>query len=307
MTRPAGANPGPAPPSRPRALDLIGELHRLDGTFPNREQRVADYVLARLGEIAHLRQDEIAAGAGVSVATVSRFCQTLGCEGFRDFRVAIARSAAVSLQYLDAADEPPSPAGKLAAQVFGALADTLTVARSQLDHATVQRAIDALADSKRIVFVGVGGNSANVAREGANRFFRLGIAAEAHADGWLQRMLASTLGPGDALFAISSSGTPAELVDSAAIAAQYGAATLALTRPGSPLAVAADVAIGLDLPEDQDIYKPTASRLAFLATVDVLAAGVARTRPDAVKEHLRRIRTAMVPLSEGGGPRPIGD
>ena len=208
---------------RPRVLDLIGDLRRLDGTFPTGEQRVADYVLARLGEIAHLRQDEIAAGAGVSVATVNRFCHTLGCEGFRDFRVAIAQSAAVSLQYLDAADEPPSAAGKLAAQVFGALADTLAVARSQLDHDAVQDAIDVLAAANRIAFVGVGGNSANVAREGANRFFRLGVPAEAHADGWFQRMLASTLRPGDALFAISSSGTPAELVDSLAIAARYGA------------------------------------------------------------------------------------
>lgn len=292
---------------RARVLDLIGELRRLDGTFPNREQRVADYVLSHLADIAHLRQDEIAAGAGVSVATVNRFCHTLGCAGFRDFRVAIAQSAAVSLQYLDAVDEPPSAAGKLVAQVFGALTDTLAVARSQLDHDSVQRAIDLLGTANRIAFVGVGGNSANIAREGANRFFRLGIPSEAHADGWFQRMLASTLRPGDVVFAISSSGTPAELVDSLVIASQYGAGTIALTRPGSPLAQAASIVIDLDLPEDQDIYKPTASRLAFLAIVDVLAAGVARTRPDTVKENLRRIRTSMMPLSVDGGPRPIGD
>jgi len=114
----------------------------------------------------------------------------------------------------------------------------------------------------RIAFIGVGGNSANLVREGATRFFRLGIPSEAHADGWFQRMLASTLRPGDVVFAISSSGTPAELIDSLAIASQYGAGTVALTRAGSPAAV---------------------------------------------KEHLRRIRTAMMPLSSRTGPGPIGD
>lgn len=63
------------------------------------------------------------------------------------------------------------------------LVDTLTLARKQLDGQPIEQAKDVLANARRIAFLGVGGGSANVAREGVSRFFRLGIPAKAHADG----------------------------------------------------------------------------------------------------------------------------
>ena len=288
-------------------IDIISQLRNRNGTFPKREQSVADFVLANLENIAFLRQAEIAAGAGVSVATVNRFCVTLGCEGFRDFKIRLAQNVAVSLQYMGDASSETSEAHQIVGQVFGALVDSLNLARLQLESASIEQAIERLEKANRILFVGVGGGSANVAREGAFRFFRLGIPAEAHADGYLQRMVASTFEQGDLVFAISSSGQPAELLDSVAIARQYGAETISLTKSGSPLAAATDIAIEIDIPEDQDIYKPTASRLVFIAIIDVLAAGTARRRPEKVKEYLRRIRTSLAPLSSDTGPKPIGD
>jgi DNA-binding MurR/RpiR family transcriptional regulator len=290
-----------------KVIDIISHLRALEGTFPKREQLVADFVLASLEEISFLSQHEIAEATNVSVATVNRFCTTIGCEGFRDFQIRLAQSVAVSLQYLGGPSGDQSESGQLVTQVFSTLVDTLTLARTQLDGQLIEQATDALANANRIAFLGVGGGSANVAREGANRFFRLGIPSEAHADGYLQRMLSSTLTQGDVLVAISSSGQPAELLDSVSIAKQYGATAISLTKTGSELAQLADISIQIDIPEDQDIYKPSASRLVYIAIVDVLAAGAARKRPERVKENLRRIRTSLLPLSKDSGPKPIGD
>jgi RpiR family transcriptional regulator, carbohydrate utilization regulator len=288
-------------------IDLISQVRTLEGTFPKREQLVADFVLTNLERISFLSQHEIAEATEVSVATVNRFCTTIGCEGFRDFQIRLAQNVAVSLQYLGGASGDQSETGQLVTQVFSTLADTLTLVRGQLDCEAIEQATDKLADARRIAFLGVGGGSANVAREGANRFFRLGIPAEAHADGYLQRMLSSTLTESDVLVAISSSGQPAELLDSIAIAKQYGATTISLTKTGSDLALLADISIQINIPEDQDIYKPSASRLVYIAIVDVLAAGAARKRPERVKENLRRIRTSLLPLTKDSGPKPIGD
>ncbi len=290
-----------------RPIDLISSIRQLEGIFSKREQLVADFVLSNLEEISWLSQNDIAKAAEVSVATVNRFCVTLGCEGFRDFKITLAQSVAVSLQYLGGGSRENPETHQLVTQVFGALIDTLNLASSQLDSEAIQQAIDVLADARRIAFIGVGGGSANVAREGANRFFRLGIPAESHADGYLQRMVASTFASGDVVFAISSSGQAAELLDSVTIARQYGAQTISLTRVGSDLASATDITIQVDMPEDQDIYKPSASRLVFMAILDVLAAGAARRRPEKVKEYLRRIRTSLVSLSNDTAPKPIGD
>ncbi len=290
-----------------KIIDIISHMRALKGTFPKREQLVADFVLANLEEISFLSQHEIAKATSVSVATVNRFCTTIGCDGFRDFQIRLAQNVVVSLQYLDGPNADQSESGQLVTQVFSTLVDTLTLARTQLNGQLIEQATDVLANARRIAFLGVGGGSANVAREGANRFFRLGIPSEAHADGYFQRMLSSTLTEGDVLVAISSSGQPAELLDSVAIAKQYGATTISVTKSNSELAKLADISIQIDIPEDQDIYKPSASRLVYIAIVDVLAAGAARKRPERVKENLRRIRTSLLPLSKDSGPKPIGD
>lgn len=290
-----------------KILDVISQMRKLDGTFPKREQQVADFVLSNLERATRLTQNEIAEATAVSVATVNRFCQTVGCEGYRDFNIRLAQSVAVSLQYLGGPSRTDSESEQLITQVFGALVDTLNLARFQLDNDAVQQSISVLANAGRISFIGVGGGSANVAREGANRFFRLGIPTEAHADGYFQRMLASTLSEGDVIFAISASGHPAELLDSVAIARQYGAKSISLTKAGTPLAKAVDISIEVDIPEDQDIFKPSASRLVFIAIIDVLAAGTARKRPESVKEYMRRIRTSIVSITKDTGPKPIGD
>ena len=291
----------------PNVIDIISHMRTLEGTFPKREQLVADFILRSLEEISFLSQHEIAEATSVSVATVNRFCSTIGCDGFRDFQIRLAQSVAVSLQYLGGPNGDRSESGQLVTQVFSTLVDTLTLARAQLDGQLIEQATDVLANANRIAFLGVGGGSANVAREGANRFFRLGIPSEAHSDGYLQRMLSSTLSEGDVLVAISSSGQPAELLDSVTIAKQYGATTISLTKTGSDLAQLADISIQIDIPEDQDIYKPSASRLVYIAIVDVLAAGAARKRPERVKENLRRIRTSLLLSSKDSGPKPIGD
>lgn len=290
-----------------KVIDIISHMRALEGTFPKREQLVAIFILKNLENISFLSQYEIAAAANVSVATVNRFCTTVGCEGFRDFKIRLAQSVAVSLQYLGGPSGDQSESGQLVTQVFSTLVDNLALARTQLDGEVLEKATDVLANAHRIAFLGVGGGSANVAREGANRFFRLGIPSEAHSDGYLQRMISSTLQKGDVLVAISASGQPAELLDSVSIAKQYGAITISLTKTSSDLSLLTDISIQIDIPEDQDIYKPSASRLVYIAIVDILAAGAARKRPELVKENLRRIRTSLLPLSKDSGPKPIGD
>ncbi|MYK33506.1 MAG: MurR/RpiR family transcriptional regulator, partial [Boseongicola sp. SB0670_bin_30] len=129
-----------------KIIDVISQMRKLDGRFPKREQRVADFVLSNLERATRLTQNEIAEAADVSVATVNRFCQTVGCEGFRDFNIRLAQSVAVSLQYLGGPSRTESESEQLVTQVFGALVDTLNLARFQLDSEAVQQAVSVLAD-----------------------------------------------------------------------------------------------------------------------------------------------------------------
>ena len=92
-----------------RVIDVITRTRQLDGSFSKREQLVADFVLSNLEKAATLSQLEIAQAASVSVATVNRFCLALGCDGFREFKIRLAQSVAVSMQYICLLYTSPSP------------------------------------------------------------------------------------------------------------------------------------------------------------------------------------------------------
>ncbi len=300
----------PTPDNGPAqgAVDLISNLRQLNGTFAAREQKVADFVSAHLEEISGMTIAELAGAVGVSTPTVVRFCRSMGCDGFREFKLRLAQNLAVSLQYLAPSHRDVAEGGAGAVdQVLGALYATVNVMRQQIVPERMDAAVQALTEAGQIVVAGVGGGSTMVAQEAANRMFRLGIPAVAVSDSYLLQMRAATLGANDVLLLVSTSGAADEIVSAAGIAGGYGATVVAITRPGSRLAQEATIAIEADLPEDPDILKPTASRYAHLVIVDALAMSVAQARSEATTENLRRIRASLTAYHGRTGPQPLGD
>ncbi|TQV83369.1 MurR/RpiR family transcriptional regulator [Denitrobaculum tricleocarpae] len=288
-------------------IDIILRLRNVVDSLSASEKQVAAFILDDLERATLATVSGISEAVGVSEPTVIRFCRSLGCEGFKDFKIRLARNLAVSLQYINPETTAANDRPAFSDLVFSSLVETLKVARNQLDAVAIDKAAKMIDTARQVAFYGVGGGSSIVAQDAANRFFRIGVMATAHSDGYLQRMHASTLGEGDVAVAISATGRPEELIDSLTIARQYGAATLSLTKPGSPLTRVSDVVIELDLPEHPEIFKPTATRLVFLCVIDVLATQVGYMRGEEVRETLRRIRSSLSSLHETIDPQPIGD
>jgi len=290
------------------AIDLISALREHTGQFPSREQKVADYVQEHLAEISDMTIAELARACGVSTPTVIRFCRTLGCDGFREFKLRLAQNLAVSLQYISDAPASEQVTSDTAIdRVLGALYATANVMRNQVDPKAIEAAVAAIAGCRQLLAAGIGGGSSMVAQEAANRLFRLGIPSVALNDSYLLQMRAATLGPQDVLLCVSASGEADEVVSAAEIAGGYGAKTIAIAPKGSRLAQISTIAILVDLPEDPDIYKPTASRYAHLVIVDAIAMTVAQERSERTSENLRRIRASLTAFHGRTGPQPLGD
>lgn len=292
---------------RIRVSDVISALRQMDGSFATQEQRVADLVKSRMHDISTMTIAELADAAGVSKPTVVRFCRTLGCDGFREFKLRLAQNLAVSLQYLDADTSGEADDVDAMDQVLSALSAASNILRGQLDYAALSEAEHAIARCRNVLIVGIGGGSSMLAHEAENRFFRLGLSAKALSDSYVIQMRAATLGPEDVLLAISSSGEADAIVAATRIAAGYGAKTICLTKTGTTLARLADISLHFDLPEDPDIFKPTASRYAFLVLLDTLAMRVAQTNAETTKENLRRIRASLTAYHGRTGSQPLGD
>ena len=121
------------------------------------------------------------------------------------------------------------------------------------------------------------------------------------------RMAAATLGKEDVVVAISNTGRSLEVNQATGIAKQYGATIITLTRPETPLAKLADVALDLHVPEMLDALKPTASRYAFFAAIDLLAASTAYRKPKETQEQMRRIKYVLTNTGSGQPDGPLGD
>lgn len=292
----------------PNVVDIITRLQRCAQEGSKSDRLLATMVLADPDFASKASISDIAARIGVSEPTVTRFCRSLGCEGVRDFKFWLAQAMAVGGDYLTARPASRDQIEQRLASIVGdaAIAAIQRVTAS-IDIARIIALAERITASQSVMCFGSGGTSSMLATELQNRLFRLGIFAVAQVDGQLQRMNAATATPTTTLIAFSTSGYAQSVVDAVGVARQYGAVTVAITAPGSALARVADTVIEYRPVEDSYLFKPTSSRFALLAIVDMLATAVAETRGTKVMESLRRIKHSLNTLKVDDPGLPLGD
>jgi DNA-binding MurR/RpiR family transcriptional regulator len=289
-------------------IDIITRLQKAAQEGSKSDRLLAAMVLSDLDFASTSSISDIAARIGVSEPTVTRFCRGLGCEGVRDFKFWLAQAIAVGGQYLTA--EPASRdtrEQRVAAIVSEAAVSAIQRVAASVDMTKIVSVAEKICASGQILCIGSGGTSSMLATEMQNRLFRLGIAAVAQVDGQLQRMFAAVATPSTAVLAFSTSGYAQSVIDAVQLARQYGAMTIAVTAPGSALAQSAETVIEFTPVEDGNLYKPTSSRFALLAILDMLALAVAESRGTKVMESLRRIKQSLNTLKVEDPKLPLGD
>jgi DNA-binding MurR/RpiR family transcriptional regulator len=289
--------------------DIISVIKQTAPNLRPSERRVAEAILADVNFALHSANGELARRAGVSEPTVTRFSRAVGCVGVRELKVKLAQSLVVGRIYLEEPPQPGNDVGKPTVwqMILEDIHRAINTAERQLVVADFERAAGVIAACGKLITFGVGGGSTMVANEAKHRFFRLGVAVSNYSDGQLMRMVAATLDNKDVVLAISATGKPKEIIDAVTIARDYGATIIAVTKPNSPLAAAADIPLGLYVPETPNALKPTASRFAFLAAIDLLAALTAYRSPRETQERMRRIKYALGNFGDGEAEGPLGD
>jgi DNA-binding MurR/RpiR family transcriptional regulator len=289
-------------------VDIITRLQTTAQEGSKSDRLLAAMVLSDLDFASKSSISEMAERIGVSEPTVTRFCRSLGCEGVRDFKFWIAQAMAVGGQYLTAEPASRDTRGqRVAALIADAAITSIQRVAASVDMTKIVSIAEQLSGAGQILCIGSGGTSSMLATEMQNRLYRLGISAVAQVDGQLQRMFAAVSTQNTVVLAFSTSGYAQSIVDAVQVARQYGAATIAVTAPGSPLAGAAETVIEFRPMEDGNLYKPTSSRFALLAIVDMLAMAVAESRGTKVMESLRRIKQSLNTLKVEDPGLPLGD
>ena len=289
-------------------VDIVVRLQKLERDGSKSDRMLAAMVLADLDFASKAPISEIAAKIGVSEPTVTRFCRSLGCEGVRDFKFLLAQAIAVGGQYLTQSQSTEEGRNHQVVELVAEAAiAAIRRAADALDHTVISQVATRACAAERVLCIGSGGTSSMLATEMQNRLYRLGLNTVSQVDGQLQRMFAAVAGAGTLVLAFSTSGHAQSVIDSVQVARQYGAATVAVTAPGSVLAAAAEIVVPYRTIEDGNLFKPTSSRFAMLMLVDVLATMVAEARGPKVLEGLRRIKQSLNALKIEDPHLPLGD
>jgi DNA-binding MurR/RpiR family transcriptional regulator len=142
------------------------------------QQRIATYLLANYDEAAFLSAADMAQRLDLSEATMARFAQAVGYDGFRDLRHSLQglfRAEATPASRLQhKLGELASSQGHVLSKVLAMELQYLTEASESIDLADFDRAVELLLSGRRI-FVFASGPSGILADLAELRLRRLGI------------------------------------------------------------------------------------------------------------------------------------
>jgi DNA-binding MurR/RpiR family transcriptional regulator len=237
---------GLTPPTMKRVSDPGGLTDLIRTVAPRLTgalREVADTVLADPAAAARLSAGALAARAGVSQASVTRFAQSIGLASHAELRLALAEQVGRTTAYGVPTDVglhigPDDSVARVITVVANADIRAITQTGEQLDPLALDRASRAIIGARRVDIYGVGG-SASVAHELEMRLFRIGIQVRAWIELHEALTSAALLSPDDVAIAVSHSGATSEVVEPLRQAGDRGAVTIGITGdPGSAVAAA---------------------------------------------------------------------
>lgn len=232
------------------------------------EKRVADWLFSHSGEILPYSISDLASMCESSEATIVRFSKRLGCTGYQDLKIALAREhdKKVIAPNITADDDCFSIFEKVCNDAYMSLERT----KKTLSPEAMTAAVRAIANSGKVVLIGLG-TSAQVAEDASNKLLRAGYNSVAYADTHMQAIAVSQLRAGDTVIGISQSGASKDVVESMKVAKSRGAHTVAITsRERSPIARLSEIVLLTDTEETRHSTLGLNSHLARLVVIDAL-------------------------------------
>lgn len=267
----AAGEGGRAVPPAPSVLDsAVAALPNLSKS----ERRVAEQIVSDPHRFAEQSMARAAEEAGVSAPTVRRVAQSLGYPGFKALQRALTQELAVGLPAAFSEISSEDDLSSITVKIFDRILTGLSRVRAEVSLSSLNQAVEELIRAQSVIFLGVGGSKV-IALDASQKFAILRVPLLLPGDSHDYFMAISMAPARTLVLAFSNSGETSDTVRLAQLARSRGLTVVAVTGEAeSTLARDADISITAEVSENSDLYAPSASRMAALALVDVLAAAV---------------------------------
>ena len=259
-------------------------INRVRSIHPNlspAEQRVSEYILQNAMQETFLNISDLAVKAGVSEATIVRFCKKLGYTGFLEFKKAFLQER---LQDYSATPPPyeeitlnDSPTMVLK-KIFTLMQESLGNSWEKVDTDAFEQAVDRLAAADMIELYAHGG-SGYIAQNVVITYQRMGIRCVAITDPFLHSVAIETTSVKDVVLGISHTGVTESIVKAMQRARERGIPTVGITNyPDSPLAQNVDLLLLTSISSPVIMSDAGVSRVAQLALLDAIGVAILQRR-----------------------------
>ena len=256
------------------------------------EARITELLLARdFDDTLPLKQ--VADDTQVSEAMVVKTAKKLGFDGFRELRAALVEYKRLPSVDMHEEVTPEDTAEMILKKVFRTSIQALEETLAILDIEAFKRAAELIHTSRQRDFYGLGG-SAQIARDVAHKFLRIGVRASVFDDTHMMAMSANLLGPGDLAIAFSHSGRSSGLVDAVQFAKGNGASIIAVSNYDTgPIAELSDVVLCSTARGSPLTGENAAARIAQLNIMDAVFIAVAQKGYAEAESNLSRTMAAV--------------
>lgn len=285
------------PPPGPTDEELRAVGPRIRMMLPQMtalEARVVDLVLGSrdFTELTPLQQ--VATACDVSEAMVVKVAKKLGFGGYRDFRASLASYNRLPIVELHQEISPDDSIETITQKVFRTSIQALEETLAILDPAAIDQAATLFHGARTRDFYGLGG-SAQIARDAAHKFLRIGVRASVQDDAHMMAMSASLLGSGDVVAAFSHSGETDAVIEAVRIARAAGARIVVITNHGgSTLGELGDITLCSTAQGSPLTGENSAARIAQLNILDVIFVAVAQRDAAAAEANLEKTIRSVV-------------
>jgi DNA-binding MurR/RpiR family transcriptional regulator len=238
--------------ARYRSVDCLTIIEQRLPALHGASRRVAEAIVRDPWSILGMTIYDVAAAAGVSLPSVTRFCRAVGYTGFRELVQGIAQSLgrleAKDLESIEQAADSPNSIPDVVSAVVRQQIEALQITARTIDLDSINQATQVIANAQRVFVLGHG--AAYVPALGmAVKLNWAGVSAVATTlDMFTNQVVA--LSKNDVVVGLSHQGRTRDTIDMLSLAHELGATTIGVTTvPQSPLANVSDISIAVLTPE----------------------------------------------------------
>lgn len=234
------------------------------------EKQIVDYLINNLESALAMSVHTLAKESGVSVATIVRYAQHMGFDGYKSFRLHLAKCTPGSEDFvLDFPHTDSSMKGQVT-RVLKASMEAIHLTLDEMDYTALESSAAVIRDAGHLLFFGTG-TSSIVCDDAMLKYQRSGKRAASVCDLYSAALELANFKPDDVLIVISHSGENADTLRVLETAKNAGVRTIAVTTfSGSAIAKTADLVLYTKTRESPLHNVSITSRISQFAVMDAL-------------------------------------